>query len=421
MINIREIDKILETETAKSMFCEMYGTTDAAVRYQKIAREFLKKFPEHESVGVYSAPGRTEIGGNHTDHEWGCVVCASIDKDAVGIGAANGTGTIHIVSEGYGTACVDLNRLEPDKEEYGTVGALARGIAARTQALGYNIGGFDLCVSSDVLSGSGLSSSAAFEVLIGVAVNDLFNSGKIPAEEIAKISQYAENIYFGKPCGLQDQMASAVGGILSIDFANVEAPRVEKLPFAFEDYALCIIDSGADHAGLTDEYAAITREMESIAHFFGKQKLREVDEDAFYAHTQELRKLCGDRSYLRACHFFTENARAQAEAEALKRGNATEFLRLVNESGISSFLYLQNIYPSGAIAHQEVAAVLAVCEKLLRGRGARRVHGGGFAGTAQAFVPIEDAGEFKEKCEAMFQRGCCHITRIRPFGGKALF
>ena len=297
-----------------------------------------------------------------------------------------------------------------------------RGVAARFRQVGCEVGGFDAYVTSTVLPGSGLSSSAAFEVLVGTIINHLFFGAQATPVQVAQIGQYAENVYFGKPCGLMDQTASSVGNIITIDFADPEQPVVERLDFDFAicGYSLCILDSGADHAELTDEYAAIPREMKQAAAVFGKNVLREVDESEFYARIADVRKACGDRAVLRAIHFFEENRRVQLQVRALQNDNFDAFLHYVTESGRSSQLYLQNVTPLGASAHQDMAFTLALAEKLLDGHGACRVHGGGFAGTALAFVPKERMEQFREGFEAVMGKGSCHVLAIRAEGGVLL-
>ena len=339
---------------------------------------------------VFSAPGRTEIAGNHTDHQHGCVLAAAVDLETVADVCLNGTDKIWIQSEGYPAFSIDIRDLSINESEKNTTVALVRGVVAGFAQRNVQIQGFDAKIRSTVLPGSGLSSSAAFEVLIGTIINELFNEGRISAEEIAMIGQYAENVYFGKPCGLMDQMASSVGSLVYIDFENPKEPKVEKIDFDLAEagYALCIIDSGADHADLTDEYAAIPNEMKQICSLFGKEVLRQIPEENFLAALPSLRGQVSDRAILRALHIYRENERVAQQAEALKTQDVDTFLKLVKESGNSSWKYLQNITPAGAVKHQEVAVALALCDTYLKGQGAYRVHGGGFAGTVQAFVPV---------------------------------
>ena len=370
----------------------------------------------------FSAPGRTEISGNHTDHQHGCVLAAAVNLETTAEVTLNGSNVIRVHSDGYPTVEVDLTDLYPRKEEVNTTAALVRGVAAAFNQRGAKLKGFDAVVHSTVLPGSGLSSSAAFEVLFGTIFNELFFQKKLTAVEIAQIGQYAENIYFGKPSGLMDQMASSVGGMVFIDFADPKNPVVEKLEFDFANtgYALCIIDSGADHADLTDEYAAVTRELKDVCALFQKGVLREIPMETFFAKLPKIRGLVPDRAILRAIHFYQENLRVRAQAYALKQNDFETFLQLTNESGRSSWMYLQNITPAGYVEHQEVAIALAMCDQLLQGRGAFRVHGGGFAGTVQAFVPTELLHDFKTKIELILGKGSCHVLSIRPEGGIQL-
>ena len=366
-----------------------------------------------EQLYHFSAPGRTEISGNHTDHQHGCVLAGAVNLDTVAAVARSERGAIRVLSEGYPLCEVSLSELEAVPAEAGTTKALIRGIAARFAALGHSPMAFDAYVTSTVLPGSGLSSSAAFEVLIGVILNHLGSCG-LTAPEIAQVGQYAENVYFGKPSGLMDQMASSVGGLVFIDFADPRAPIVEKVDFDFSHcgHTLCIIDSHASHADLTDEYAAIPTEMKQVAAFFGKEVLNDVDEQAFYASLPALRESCGDRAVLRAMHFFEENQRVKFQVRALHNDNFSAFLTYVNDSGRSSWLKLQNVTALGAAKHQEMAFTLALCKKLLNGEGAVRVHGGGFAGTALAFVPNDRFAEFKAGVEQALGEGSCHALKI---------
>ena len=370
----------------------------------------------------FSAPGRTEIGGNHTDHQRGRVLAGAVNLDTVAAVRTNGTNTIRIQSEGYPLCKVDLCDLNPVKAEINTTPALIRGVAARFCQLGCQVGGFDAYCTSTVLPGSGLSSSAAFEVLIGTVINHLFFNGKMSQPEIAQISQYAENVFFGKPCGLMDQMASSVGNLVTIDFFDKDHPVIESVDFDFAScgHALCIIDSGADHADLTDEYAAVPGEMKAVAACFGKEVLTQIDEAEFYGKIPELRKLCGDRAVMRCIHFYRENARVSRQVAALREGDFEGFLALVKQSGQSSYMYLQNVIPAGYKAHQDVAVALALAEHYLQGRGACRVHGGGFAGTIQAFVPYDMLDSFVAGMDGALGEGACHVLSIRPQGGTEM-
>lgn len=378
---------------------------------------FARHFGGGREVRVYAAPGRTEIGGNHTDHQHGRVLAAAVDLETWGFAAPGAQGELRLYSEGYGLCAVSLSDLTPRKEEEGTAQGLLRGVASCFPA--GTVPGFDLYVTSRVLPGSGLSSSAAFEVLLGTVCADMAGIRRT-ATEIARMGQMAENRYFGKPCGLMDQMASAWGGLVGMDFRNPEEPAVRPVAFDMDKagYALCILDVKADHASLTAEYAAIPAEMGAVAAFFGREKLRDVKEEALWAHLPALRKAVGDRAVLRAVHFFEEDRRAAEEAEALASGDLPRFLELVRASGQSSWLYLQNVVPTGAVAQQSMAVALALCGRLLGGEGAWRVHGGGFGGTVQAFVPKKKLPRFQKETEAVFGQGSCHVLRISPLGTR---
>ena len=391
-------------------------------RLLSLMQTFASIYGGGREIGLYSAPGRTEIGGNHTDHQHGRVLAAAIDLDMVACAGKNDSRIIHVTSDGYPEIRVDLSVLSPVKKESGTTAALIRGIAARLTEMGYPVSGFDACVTSQVLGGSGLSSSAAFEILMGVVMNDLFCRGELNPVQIAQIGQYSENIFFDKPCGLMDQLASSVGGITAIDFENPEAPAVEKLDCSLESYgyALCIIDSGADHADLTDEYAAIPREMGKIAAFFGKKVLRQVDFNAFWSAIPALRKQAGDRAVLRAIHFYNDNQRVTEQGELLRSGKFEGFLQLVNQSGHSSAECLQNIFCCSRPDAQAVSLTIAAARRLLNGKGAVRVHGGGFAGTVQAYVPLGQEEDFRRGMEAILGEGRCHFLSIRPGGGTVI-
>ena len=367
----------------------------------------------------FSAPGRTEIGGNHTDHQRGRVLAAAVNLDTRAAVRLNGTNVIRILSKGYPMCQVDITDLTPKAEEINSTPALVRGVAARFHEMGCQVQGFDAYCESTVLPGSGLSSSAAYEVLIGTILNGLFFDGRVSQPEIAMIGQYAENVFFGKPCGLMDQTASAVGNLVTIDFFDKDAPVIEPVDFDFAScgHALCIIDSQASHADLTDEYAAIPGELKAVCAHFGKEVLTQIDEKDFYAQIPTLRKECGDRAVLRAIHFYQENARVPRQVAALRAGDFDTFLNLVKQSGYSSYMYLQNVIPAGYKEHQDVAVSLALCEHYLQGRGAYRVHGGGFAGTVQAFVPFDLLETFRSGIDAVLGQGACHVLSIRPQGG----
>ena len=372
-----------------------------------------------EAQRYFSAPGRTEIGGNHTDHQRGRVLAGAVNLDTVAAVRVSGTNVIRVQSKGYPLCQVDLDNLEPVPAEINSTPALIRGVAARFAQLGCKVGGFDAYCESTVLPGSGLSSSAAFEVLIGTIINHLFFDGRVSQAEVAQIGQYAENVFFGKPCGLMDQTASAVGGLVTIDFANKEHPDIRPVHFDFSTtgHALCIIDSRADHADLTDEYAAIPGELKEICDCLGKEVTTEIPEEEFYAAIPNLRETCGDRAVMRAMHEYNENRRVPEQVACLEKGDFEGFLSLIRESGFSSWMYLQNVIPAGYVRQQPVAVALGLCEHYLRGKGAYRVHGGGFAGTVQAFVPFELLDSFRAGIDAALGEGACHVLSIRPQGG----
>ena len=370
----------------------------------------------------FSAPGRTELSGNHTDHQHGRVLAAAVNLDTKASVRRTDTGIIRVQSAGYPLCVVNLDDMQPKKEEENTTQALIRGMAAGFASMGCSVGGFDAYVESTVLPGSGLSSSAAFEVLIGTIIDHLFFEGKAGQQRVARIGQYAENRFFGKPCGLMDQMASAVGGLVAMDFADPENPVITPVDFDFggSGYALCIIDTQASHADLTHEYAAIPAELKKICAFFGKDVLREVEETEFYKSIPQLRQRCGDRAVVRAIHVYEENKRVAAQIAALQTGDFETYLSLMKESGHSSYMYLQNVIPAGSLERQDMAVALAMCDKLLKGRGGYRVHGGGFAGTVQAFVPTDMLTDFQTGIEEVLGNGACHVLSIRQPGGIEL-
>ena len=395
---------------------------EARARAVRAVEAFAARYgADAQGAALFSGPGRTEIGGNHTDHQHGHVLCGSVDLDMLACAAPNGTRVVRIQSEGYPALEISLDDLAPKKEEENTSAALVRGVAAKIAELGYTLSGFDACATSTVLSGSGLSSSAAYETLVGNIFNHFCCGDKLDAVTIAKIGQYAENVHFGKLSGLMDQMGSSVGACVAIDFKDPADPVVERVDYDFSrsGYALCIVDTGSDHSAkhLTEDYSNITREMCSIAAHFGKKVLRDVPEQHFRAAVTALRRECGDRAVLRAMHFYSDDRRAAQEAEALKAGDFDRFLALVNASGKSSSLYLQNTWSTADPRQQAVPLSLAVAEELLDGAGAVRVHGGGFAGTIQAFVPEDKLSLFKSGMEALLGQGKCHILHIRPQGG----
>ena len=403
-------------------FARLYGDDVKAQRQRYIdaVNGFVQTFGEPETqLQLFSAPGRTEIGGNHTDHNHGRVLAGSVNLDVIAVVAPTKENRIRVQSKGYPMDTISLSELNVDEKEFNRSSSLIRGTAARFQELSYKIGGFDAYTTSNVLKGSGLSSSAAFEVLIGVILSHLYNDGGVSAVEIAKIAQFAENVFFGKPSGLMDQMASSVGNIITIDFESTENPVIEKVDFDFAatGYALCIVDVGGNHADLTHEYAAVPGEMKAVAKDMGCSVLRETTYDAVLKNIPALREKHGDRAVLRALHFLWENERVTDEVNALKNDNFEQFKQLVIASGNSSFQYLQNVYAACDVKEQSMSLALALAQNVLDGKGAWRVHGGGFGGTTQNFVPVELLPTFKQVIESVFGSGSCHVLNIRPFGG----
>lgn len=402
-------------------FEELYQTGREAQRerYRRIAAGYEAHFGKGE-VSFFSAPGRTEVGGNHTDHNHGNVLAAAVNLDIVAAAAPITESVVRLHSEEYpGTDEIILSDLAPQKEEEGTSAALLRGVCARCRELGYHVGGFQAYTATQVLKGSGLSSSAAFEIALVTIISHLFNDGGIDPVTAAQIAQYAENVYFGKPSGLMDQMACSVGGFTAMDFRDPQKPVLEKVEFPLEKagYALCIVDTGGNHADLTGEYAAIPAEMKAVARELGASVLRDVRKEDFHARMGELRQKLGDRAVLRALHFFRDNALAQEEAACLKERDFPGFLSRVVASGRSSALCLQNLYSCSDPAHQGLTLALALSESILAGKGAWRVHGGGFAGTIQAFVPREMLETYRAQIEAVFGEGTCHVISVRSAGG----
>lgn len=398
--------------------------TDSAVeaqkpRYIRLINEFVKLFGEDRDVIITSAPGRTEVCGNHTDHNNGKVLAASVNLDAVAVASKNDEDVVRVKSDGHAMNVVDTSELLPDEAEFGHSTAMVRGVVAKIAGLGYKIGGFDCVTTSDVIGGSGLSSSAAFEVLLGTTLSYLYNDGVINSVEIAKTAQYSENVFFGKPCGLLDQMASSVGTFVTIDFESTENPKIKKVDFDFSKsgHALCIVDTGGSHSDLTDDYAAVRGEMESVAQAMGKDVLREIDFEDFKKAVPSLMGRVSDRALLRAFHFYRENERVEKAIAALESNNFDDFKKVINESGRSSYMYNQNVYTPKNPAEQKISLALCISEGILGVDGAYRVHGGGFAGTIQAFVPAELLEEYKNSIETVFGKGSCHVLIIRPVGG----
>ncbi len=388
-------------------------------RYRKAVASFAEHFGSIGEHRFFSAPGRTEICGNHTDHNHGKVFAASVNLDVIAVVEPTDDGRIVIKSEGFPEDSIDLSELDVKPEEKNTSASLIRGVAAGFERNGLKTGGFRAYTTSDVMKGSGLSSSAAFEVLVGTILSHLYNGGMVSPVKVAQISQYAENVFFGKPSGLMDQMASSVGSFIAIDFKDTDTPIIESVPVDFEKFghALCIVDAKGDHADLTDEYASIPTEMKGVAGFFTCDTLRQLSKDDIMLNIKSLREQFGDRAVLRAIHFFDENERVDKVVHALKTGSFEDFLSSVKESGDSSFKYLQNVYANSDVKHQCLSIALNVAEYSLHRKGACRVHGGGFAGTIQAFVPLQMLQQFKMNIERTFGTGSCHVLTVRPVGG----
>lgn len=400
-----------------SVLTKLYGAEklDAQrARYSRTMNSFIELYGDLE-VSFFSVPGRSEISGNHTDHNNGKVLAAAVDLDIIAVAAKTNENIIKIKSEGYREDAVDISVLDPSKVRKNSSSAIIAGICDAAAQKGYAYGGFVACTTSDVLSGSGISSSAAFEVICGNIISHFYNEGKIKPIELAQIGKYAENVYFGKPCGLLDQAACANGGFSYMDFEKNDAPQIEKLTFDLSGYgySLCIVNTGGNHADLTDDYASVPKEMRTVASLFGKDVLREVKEEDFLNRISDLREAAGDRAIMRALHFFNENQRVEKQREALKKNDIESFLKYVSESGNSSFKFLQNVYTNKNITEQGLSLALAVSERF---GVVCRVHGGGFAGTIQAYIPHEKQNEYKTTLESIFGDGACMFLKVRPFG-----
>ncbi len=389
-------------------------------RYAAAADEFARIYGEDREVSIFSVSGRSELSGNHTDHNHGCVIAASIDLDIIAVASARNDSVIRVKSEGFPEDVVDFVKYNaPDESEYGTSASIIAGMCAGFLKDGYAIGGFDAYTTSNVLKGSGLSSSAAFEDMIGNILSHMYNGGAVDNIEIAKLAQYAENEFFGKPCGLMDQVACAAGGIVAIDFADPKNPVIEKLDFDITKagYNLCIVNTGGNHADLTEDYASVPAEMKGVAKLFGAETLRDTDEGNIIASIPALRKKVGDRAILRSLHFFEENRRVAAQKQALADGRLDDFFAGVIASGRSSFCYLQNVYTNKNLEEQGLSLALCLADMYLSGKmAAWRVHGGGFAGTIQAFVHEDDVEGLRELMDSAFGEGRCIVLRIRPYG-----
>ena len=419
-MNISSVKNLISNNVLNEQFSLLYQDIEVAKdRYLKACDSFLEIFGDRDNIRIISAPGRTEVGGNHTDHQHGRVLAGSVDLDIIGIVSLNNDNVVRIKSEGFKMDEIELDNLEINPSETGRAAALIRGMCGNFAKRGLSYGGFDAYTTSNVMKGSGLSSSAAFEVFVGTVLNFTLNDGNISPVEIAKMAQNAESVYFGKPCGLLDQSASALGGFTAIDFKDPEKPVVENIKFELEKHGhvLWVVDTGGNHANLTQDYADITVECRNISNHFNAGFLRDVNEEEFFENIAILKEKYGDRAVLRAIHFFAEDMRAENEKNALKSNDFDTFLKLINESGNSSYKYLQNTYSNSNVHEQGLCLGLALTERFLKGRGACRVHGGGFAGTIQCFVPSELIDDYKNMIEKVFGQSSCHILKIRPVGG----
>ena len=422
-MNLTNCIEEIRSDRVRNLFAELYGTQNHVIekqqqRYERAVQAFHEFFPTRTDIKIYSAPGRTEIGGNHTDHQRGIVLAGAVNLDVIAIVSFHNEGVIRVKSEGYVLAEMRLSDLNPNEKDDGTM-SLVKGVVTKFKEKNVTVEGFDMYTASDVICGGGISSSAAFETLVGTVIDLKYNEGKSTPFEIAQYGWFAENVFFGKKCGLLDQTVSSYGGLVSIDFIDDSSPVIEKIDFDFEKYGytLCVTDTKSSHENLTDDYVAIREEMKQVANYFDCEVLSEVDENEFFTFVPNLRSFCSDRAIMRAMHFFAETKRAHEEAEALKNKDIDLFLRLVNESGISSGNLLQNLYSNNTPTEQAIPLAIAMSKYILGNRGAVRVHGGGFAGTIQAFVPTEMVNEYKEGIERIYGEGACHQMKIRPYGG----
>lgn len=417
----------IENRELDSRICEIYKTSEPESqkkRYINAINNFISLYGDKD-VSLFSVSGRSELSGNHTDHNRGCVIAGAIDLDVIAVASPSESNEVFLKSEGYDEINIDIDKYNTvDPSLFGTSDSIIAGMCSIMKNKGYNVGGFYAYMTSNVLKGSGLSSSAAFEDMIGNIENHLYNNGEIDNVEIAKMSQYAENVFFGKPCGLMDQVACAHGGIVSIDFCDTNAPKITKidLDLTKEGYNLCIVDTGGNHADLTDDYAAIPYEMKSVAKFFNKSELRDVKKEQVIANIKELRKYFGDRAILRSLHFFNENERVNKQIDALNNNDIKTYFEIVKDSGRSSFEYLQNVYTTKNVSEQGLSLALALCDEFLKDKdGAFRVHGGGFAGTVQAYIKSEDVEKFKKLMDSAFYDGACLVLKIRHIGACKVF
>lgn len=423
-MDTKKIIELIESGNFDEKLIDIYVDTDQLEYQKKRYIDTITKFEEYYGEGevqIFSAPGRSEIGGNHTDHQHGKVLACAINRDAIGV-VKQIDGEIRLISDGSEEYVVDITDLAIKEEEKGTTLSLIRGVLAGFAERNYKIGGFKAYITSDVLIGSGVSSSAAFETLIGSILSGLYNDMSISSTDIAIIGQYAENVYFGKPCGLMDQMACSTGSLVYIDFYDPKNPVVERVSFDMESYgySLCITDTKGSHADLTDEYAAVPEEMKRVARCFGKEVLADVSFEELLANMTEIREKTSDRCVLRALHFLAENKRVEKEVAALKAGNIADFFATVKASGDSSYKFLQNVYSVKDVHHQNVSLALAVSETVLAENGVCRVHGGGFAGTIQAFVKNEAVKEYQGYMNQIYGAGSCSVFKIRNYGGLSV-
>lgn len=416
------VKQLIKNGDFDEKFCDIY--VDKQLLEQQKSRYIaaIDKYEELYGVGeimIVSAPGRSEIGGNHTDHQRGQVLACGLILDAIAVVSPTDDGKIRILSDDYDMEDIDINKVAVEDVKTGTSEAIVAGVIAKIKEDGYKVGGFKTFITSDVLRGSGMSSSAAFEVLIGNIISHLYNEGTIDPIYIAQVSQYSENVYFGKPCGLMDQMASSVGSLVNIDFKDAKNPVVKKVDVDFDKFktSLCIVDTKGSHADLTPEYAAIPIEMKSVAAYFNKEVLRDVPEEEFFENISQVREKCGDRAVIRAIHFYKDHNLVSDEVAALETGDFDTFKKCIKESGDSSFRFLQNVYPICDIKSQGVGICIALSERILGTHGVCRVHGGGFAGTMQAFVENDFVDEYKDRIEKYFGEGSCHVLKVRKYGG----
>lgn len=423
MANINVVVDAIKNGKYDQGFTTLYGNKPGVLskqkeRYFKAIESFKSIFPGKDEVELFSTPGRTEVGGNHTDHNAGRVLAASVDLDVIAVVAKSDSKMIKVKSEGYPEDIVNLDELTPKENEKYTSASLIRGVCARMKDLGYKIGGFEAYTTSNVLKGSGLSSSAAFEVLIVSIINHLYNNGVVDDVLNAQIAQYAENYFFGKPCGLMDQTTCSVGGFVTIDFKDFENPVVKKVDFDFASsgFSMVIVDTGGNHADLNEDYTALEHEMKEVARAFGGEVLREFSIEKVYENIDFLRTKVNDRAILRAIHFYQDDNRVVEQVEALGTNNFEKFMKLIIESGLSSWMYCQNCYSHKAIEEQGLSVALAISESILKGKGAWRVHGGGFAGTIQAFVPNDIIDTYVSAMKKVFGDKACHQLIIRPVG-----